>query len=143
MNVAKHGVGDRVKLYESDLFMELPATRYDLILANPPYVPVASLQELPAEYRAEPELGLASGNDGLDACLGILASAANYLAPRGILVCEVGESETRLQYVLPSVPFTWLEFVNGGSGVFVLSRQELLAAAGAVATVIEERKNVL
>jgi ribosomal protein L3 glutamine methyltransferase len=143
INVAKHGVGDRVTLYQSDLFMGLPATLYDLILANPPYVPVAAVQDLPAEYRAEPELGLASGKDGLDASLLILASAARYLAPQGILVCEVGESETRLQYVLPSVPFTWLQFVNGGSGVFMLSRQELLESADAVAHVIEERENVL
>jgi ribosomal protein L3 glutamine methyltransferase len=142
-NVAKHGVGDRVTLYQSDLFMGLPDTQYDLVLANPPYVPRAVVQELPAEYRAEPELGLASGEDGLDACLRILASATRYLAPQGLLVCEVGESEERLQYVLPSVPFTWLEFANGGSGVFILSRQELLEAAGAAANVIEERENVL
>jgi ribosomal protein L3 glutamine methyltransferase len=142
-NVAKHDVGDRVTLYESDLFTGLPGAQYDLILANPPYVPVAAVQDLPAEYRAEPELGLASGKDGLDACLRILASATRYLAPQGMLVCEVGESETRLQYVLPSVPFTWLEFVIGGSGVFMLSRQELLESADAVANVIEERENVL
>jgi ribosomal protein L3 glutamine methyltransferase len=142
-NVAKHGVGDRVTLYESDLFRGLPDTQYDLILANPPYVPRATVQNLPAEYRAEPELGLASGVDGLDACLQILVSATRYLAPQGMLVCEVGESEARLQCVLPFVPFTWLEFENGGSGVFMLSRQELLEAAGAAANVIEERENVL
>jgi len=101
------------------------------------------LRDLPAEYRAEPELGLASGADGLDACLEILAQATNYLAPRGILVGEVGESETRLQNVLPSVPFIWLQFDNGGSGVFVLSRKQLLQSAGAIETAVEERKNVI
>ena len=142
-NVARHGVGNRVTLYESDLFTGLPGKQYDLILANPPYVPQASVPKLPAEYRAEPELGLASGVDGLDACLQILLSATRYLAPQGLLVCEVGESAARLQNVLPFVPFTWLEFENGGSGVFALSRQELLEAAAAIESVIEEHKNVL
>jgi len=141
-NVAKHGVGDRVKLYESDLFAGLPGKPYDLIVTNPPYVPQTSMRDLPAEYRAEPELGLASGADGLETCLEILMHATEYLAPHGILVCEIGESETQLQNVLPSVPFIWLQFSNGGSGVFVLSREELLQSAGAIKTVVEERKNV-
>jgi ribosomal protein L3 glutamine methyltransferase len=142
-NVAKHGVGDRVALFESDLFAGLPAKLYDLIVTNPPYVPQTSLRDLPAEYRAEPELGLASGADGLDACLQILAQARNYLALHGILVGEVGESETQLQNVLPSVPFIWLQFDNGGSGVFVLSREQLLQSAGAIETAVKERKNVI
>jgi ribosomal protein L3 glutamine methyltransferase len=142
-NIAKHAVGDRVTLIESDLFSALPLSQYDLIVANPPYVPLAAIRDLPTEYRAEPELGLVSGEDGLDACLEILASAARYLAPQGMLVCEVGESETRLQNVLPSVPFIWLEFDNGGSGVFVLARQELLHSAVAIEALIEERRNVV
>ena len=142
-NVAKHGVSDRVALFESDLFAGLPAKPYDLIVTNPPYVPQTSLRDLPAEYRAEPELGLASGADGLDACLQILAQATNYLAPHGILVGEVGESATQLQNVLPSVPFIWLQFDNGGSGVFELSREQLLQSAGAIETAVKERKNVL
>jgi len=142
-NVAKHGVGDRVALFESDLFAGLPGKPYDLIVTNPPYVPQTSLRGLPAEYRAEPELGLASGADGLDACLEILAQATNYLAPHGILVGEVGESATQLQNVLPSVPFIWLQFDNGGSGVFVLSREELSQSAAAIEAVVKERKNVI
>jgi ribosomal protein L3 glutamine methyltransferase len=141
-NVARHGVGARVTLYQSDLFAQLPGQLYDLIVTNPPYVSCTSLQGLPAEYHAEPELGLASGVDGLDACLRILEQSPRYLAPHGILVCEVGESEQQLQNVLPSVPFVWLEFGQGGSGVFVLSRQELLQSAVAIKSVIEERKNV-
>lgn len=142
-NVAKHAVAERVRLFESDLFAGLPGSPYDLIVTNPPYVPSASVRNLPAEYRAEPELGLVSGTDGLSACLQILAQSANYLAPGGILVCEVGESATRLQNVLPSVPFTWLEFDCGGSGVFLLPRQELLHCADTIQAVIKERKNVI
>lgn len=141
-NVRRHGVGDRVQLIPSDLFQSIPACRYDLIVANPPYVPQLSLGSLPSEYRCEPALALASGPDGLDAVLGILEEAPHYLAPGGILVCEVGESEDRLHSVLPTVPFLWLEFERGGSGVFVLTYDQLQAAQRAVSVVVRERKDV-
>lgn len=141
-NAARHGVEDRVCLRHSDLFQALPACRYDLIVANPPYVPLGALSGLPREYRAEPGLGLASGPDGLDAVLQILARAPEYLAEDGILVCEVGESEERLAAALPSLSFLWLEFERGGSGVFLLDRGQLEAARPAVDRLIGERKHV-
>jgi ribosomal protein L3 glutamine methyltransferase len=141
-NVARHGVAARVQLALSDLFSALAGRRYDLIVTNPPYVPVAALPELPAEYRAEPELGLLSGSDGLDACLQIMVQSPAYLKEQGTLICEVGESERRLAEALPTVPFWWLEFGSGGSGVFVLSRQQLMDSSAAVAKVIEDRKDV-
>ncbi len=127
-NVSRHGVEDRVSLIETDLFHSLPACRYDLIVANPPYVPVESISKLPAEYQAEPVLGLVSGSEGLSATLSILAHAADFLSENGVLVCEVGESEKRLAAKLPQVTFLWLEFSCGGSGVFVLTREELAHA---------------
>jgi len=141
-NARRHGVADRVRLIESDLFQSIPACRYDLIVANPPYVPLQSLDALPREYRCEPSLGLVSGADGLRAALGILEEAPHYLAPGGILVCEVGESEGRLDATLPTVPFLWLEFERGGSGVFVLTDNQLQAAQPAVKAVIREKKDV-
>lgn len=146
-NVERHGLGDRVRLLQSDLFQAVPfhsgwAARYDLIVANPPYVPLDALADLPGEYRAEPSLGLVSGVDGLDAALRILAQAPDYLAEGGILVCEVGESEERLAAALPSVPFLWLEFAHGGSGVFLLGRAELEEAQSALNALIGKRKHV-
>ena len=141
-NVARHGVGERVNLIESDLFHSLPACRYDLIVANPPYVPVESIDALPGEYRAEPVLGLVSGSDGLNATLTILVDAARFLSENGVLVCEVGESEERLLALLPELPFLWLDFSRGGSGVFILARVELEHAHPLLAAVLEERKNV-
>jgi ribosomal protein L3 glutamine methyltransferase len=135
-------VSERLRLIRSDLFEALPPRPYDLILANPPYVPAAEVGRLPGEYRAEPGLGLASGVDGLDATLEILARAADYLADEGVLICEVGESEQRLADRLPELPFLWLEFERGGSGVFLLERAQLEAARPAVNEVIGERKNV-
>jgi len=127
-NIRRHGVESRVSLLESNLFRSIPANRYDLIVSNPPYVPAARVQSLPPEYNAEPALGLASGLDGLDAALEILAHAADFLADDGILVVEVGESEQRLAEALPRVPFLWLEFESGGGGVFLLDRPQLLCA---------------
>lgn len=151
-NVERHGLADRVRLLQSDLFQAVPfqsdpfqsgwPPRYDLILANPPYVPLGALADLPGEYRAEPSLGLVSGVDGLDALLQILAQAPGYLAEDGILVCEVGESEGRLAAALPSVPFLWLEFAHGGSGVFLLGREDVVAAQSALNALIGKRKHV-
>ena len=141
-NVRRHGLESRVTLIESDLFQSLAPCRYDLIVTNPPYVPGGSIAELPEEYRAEPALGLFSGEDGLNATLIILQRAAEYLASTGVLICEVGESEETLQNLLPGVPFTWLEFAAGGSGVFVLTRDELIQAAPVVDEILEKRKHV-
>jgi len=141
-NVARHKLESRVKLIQSDLFEDLPAGPYDLIVSNPPYVSAESMQELPAEYRAEPRLGLESGLDGLDACLQIMVQSADFLTDTGILVCEVGESEESLQAALPGVPFIWLEFSSGGSGVFLLGREELHQATATVRKLIKERSDV-
>ena len=141
-NVQRHGLENRVHCYESDLFSGLPETHYDLIVTNPPYVPEDELKSLPREYRQEPGIGLVSGVDGLDAPLQILLDAPRFLCEYGVLVCEVGESEQRLANLLPRVPFTWLQFDHGGSGVFVLTREELLAAAPAVKEAMDVRKHV-
>lgn len=128
-NARRHAVEQRLELVRSDVFDSLHPAKYDLIVSNPPYVPAASIEALPEEYRAEPELGLLTGMEGLEIPLRILAGAAARLNPGGALVCEVGESQQRLQQALPTVPFVWLEFESGGEGVFVLDHAELQAAA--------------
>jgi len=100
------------------------------------------MASLPAEYRAEPELGLVSGEDGLDIPLRILADAPNYLDAGGVLVCEVGESAQRLEELLPRLPFTWLEFERGGEGVFTMNRDELMAASNDVNSILRSRADV-
>ena len=142
-NVERHDLEKRVTLLVSDLFKAVPAVKYDLIVSNPPYVPAHSMAELPQEYRAEPGLGLASGEDGLDAVLSILLDAPRFLGEDGVLVCEVGESEDRLAEALPFVPFIWLEFTHGGSGVFVLTKEPLEEAGDELAELIRKRSNVV
>jgi ribosomal protein L3 glutamine methyltransferase len=125
INVAKYGLDSRVRLVRSDVYAGLQDERYDLILANPPYVGNDELQGLPEEYTREPRLGLHGGDDGLDIVRRILSGALEHLSHAGLLVVEVGNSEETLAQAFPSVPFTWLEFANGGGGVFLLSAADV------------------
>ncbi|TCQ89539.1 MULTISPECIES: 50S ribosomal protein L3 N(5)-glutamine methyltransferase [Rahnella] len=128
-NIDTHGIENWVTPIRSDLFRELPALQYDLIVTNPPYVDEEDMSDLPQEYRHEPVLGLASGSDGLKLTRRILACAPDYLTDNGVLVCEVGNSMVHLMDQYPDIPFTWLEFENGGDGVFMLTRQQLIDCA--------------
>lgn len=124
-NVARHDAGDQVRLVEGDLFDGLAPRRYDIIVSNPPYVNSAEWQQLPAEYHAEPRIGLESGADGLDCVRRILREAEAHLKPGGILVVEVGSSAEALERAYPKVPFCWLDFERGGDGVFLLTVEQL------------------
>lgn len=123
-NIALHNLRHRVRAIQSDVYAALTGP-YDLIVSNPPYVDAEDMASMPSEYHAEPVLGLAAGDDGLDICRRILREATRYLNPEGCLIVEVGNSWQALEQAFPRVPFTWIEFAYGGEGVFVLSGQEL------------------
>ncbi len=123
-NITLHGVADRVRVLESDLFAAAQGP-YDLIVSNPPYVSAEEVSALPAEYRHEPASALLSEDDGLAIPLSILQQAAEYLGKDGVLILEVGLSAERLQSRLPEIPFLWLEFEEGGEGVLAISASQL------------------
>ena len=126
INIERHGLAERVFPISSDLFNDIPQDKYDLILTNPPYVDEEDLDDMPQEFHFEPEMSLGSGADGLDITKRILAQAADYLTDNGVLVCEVGNSMVHLIEQFPTVPFNWIEFKNGGLGVFSLTRAQLV-----------------
>jgi ribosomal protein L3 glutamine methyltransferase len=125
INIERHRLDGRVQAIESDFFTALSGRRYDLIVSNPPYVDEQDMQARSSEFRHEPELGLAAGADGLAAVNVILQQAAEHLEDGGILVCEVGNSAAALENRYPGVAFVWLEFEHGGSGVFILQKEDL------------------
>ncbi|QLB44341.1 50S ribosomal protein L3 N(5)-glutamine methyltransferase [Mannheimia pernigra] len=126
INIERHQVSHRVFPISSDLFNNMPQDKYDLIVTNPPYVDEEDLGDMPQEFHHEPELALGSGKDGLDLTKRMLAAAADYLNDNGVFVCEVGNSMVHLIEQFPTVPFNWLEFENGGLGVFSLTKEELV-----------------
>ena len=128
-NVTDYGLESRVHLIESDAFTAIDSQRYDLIISNPPYVNAESMAELPDEYRREPELALASGEDGLDFTRIILSKAADHLNPGGVLVVEIGHNRDALEDAFPETPFVWLDTAAGDDFVFLLRREDLPRAA--------------
>lgn len=128
INIEGYGLENVVTPIKSDLFNDLPkGDKYDLIVANPPYVDSYDLATMPTEFDKEPDLALGSGDDGLDCAKRILADAVNYLNEDGILIMEVGNSEEHLVDLFPTVPFHFVDLKRGGTGVFILSVEQLRA----------------
>jgi ribosomal protein L3 glutamine methyltransferase len=129
INIENHGLSAQVIPIQSDVFSGIEGQCYDLIVTNPPYVDQEDVDALPQEFLHEPEMGLGSGEDGLDIVREILAQAARYLNDNGVLICEVGNSQIHVEQVYSRVPFTWLTFENGGHGVFMLTKAQLIEYA--------------
>ncbi|MBN7768939.1 50S ribosomal protein L3 N(5)-glutamine methyltransferase [Marinobacter daepoensis] len=123
-NIELHGLEGRVRTIQSDVFDGIDG-RYDVILSNPPYVDAEDLADMPAEYHHEPALGLAAGDDGLDIAHRIVAQAAEHLTEQGLLIVEVGNSWGAMDEAYPDLPLTWLEFEQGGDGVFLITAPDL------------------
>lgn len=125
-NIALHALQDRVRVHRSDLFEQMPAGCWDLVVSNPPYVDQVDMRSLPPEYRYEPALGLEGGEDGLDLVARLLEALPARLCPEGLFICEVGGSAPALLRRFPQLPFVWPDLPEGGEGVFLLSRDSLV-----------------
>lgn len=125
INLQRFEMADQLTLIESDCFANVPKIKFDIIVSNPPYVGHEEMQTLPDEYRHEPVLALETSQNGLAIVKQILNNARQYLSDDGILVVEVGNSEDALCEAYPTVPFTWLDFEEGGRGVFLLTKQQV------------------
>lgn len=125
LNLAEHGMEDRIRLMKGDLFKPLKSARYDLIITNPPYVAAAEVAAFPPEYANEPQMAHLGGADGLDLVRRILAEAPAHLTPQGGLICEIGTGRHILEHEHPTLPFTWLDTEQSEGEVFWLSRQDL------------------
>lgn len=125
LNLAEHGLEERIRLMQGDLFMPVKSARYDLIITNPPYVAAAEVAAFPPEYASEPQMAHLGGADGLDLVRRILAEAPAHLTLHGGLICEIGTGRHILEDEYPALPFTWLDTEQSEGEVFWLSRQDL------------------
>ncbi len=126
INVAGHGVADRVALIEGDLLVPVAGRRYDLIIANPPYVAAAEVAAFPPEHAAEPAMAHLGGNDGLDLARRVLAEASAALQPGGSLVMEIGTGREILEAEMPRVPIVWLETEESEGEVLLVGVEDLV-----------------
>jgi ribosomal protein L3 glutamine methyltransferase len=126
INVDKHGLRDRIQLQLSDGLAALPGP-WDLILCNPPYVNAASMAALPAEYRAEPELALAGGNDGMDFVRQLFAAAPACMSEDAVIILEIGNERAYFEAAFPQLPVFWLDTSAGEDQVLLVTRQALAA----------------
>ena len=125
INVDKHDLAERITLVESDGLSAFKSP-YDLILCNPPYVNAATMAALPAEFKAEPALALASGSDGMDFIRQLLLTAAAHMSENAVLVLEIGNERENFERAFTSLEPLWFETSGGPDQVLLLTRQQLL-----------------
>ena len=128
-NVDRHSLSSQVELLDGDLWDALPEPNeenlFDLIICNPPYVNAASMNALPPEYHAEPELALAGGGDGMDLIRRIIAAAPDYLSERGAILLEIGNEYENFKKAFPQIPAIWMEVSAGDEQVLLIQAEDL------------------
>ena len=135
INLERHDLNNHIRLYESDLFDDIPKQAFDVITCNPPYVDAEDMSALGDEFRHEPQLGLAAGDDGLQLVERILAQAGDYLSDHGVIFVEVGNSQAAMEDKFSFLPMTWVDFEFGGSGVCCIQAQDLKQQQAAITAI--------
>ncbi|MDO9023276.1 50S ribosomal protein L3 N(5)-glutamine methyltransferase [Zwartia sp.] len=127
INVEKHGLKDRLNLHHGSLYDPLPlSAQYDLIISNPPYVNSASMRSLPPEYRHEPSLALAGGDDGMDLVRIIIEQAPSHLRDQGLLLIEIGHERPYFEAAFPELEPIWLDTAEASDQILLLSKEQLI-----------------
>ncbi|MGL4488469.1 MAG: 50S ribosomal protein L3 N(5)-glutamine methyltransferase [Rhizobiaceae bacterium] len=127
INVEKHGLASQISLHQGNLFAPVAKRRYDLIIANPPYVATEEVESFAAEHAAEPRMAHESGEDGFDLVRQILAKAKEHLTETGLLICEFGTGREMLESEFPDLPFLFLDTEESEGEVFAISAVDLAA----------------
>jgi ribosomal protein L3 glutamine methyltransferase len=126
INVEKHGMQDRLNLHHGSLYDPLPVSaQYDLIISNPPYVNSASMLKLPPEYRHEPSLALAGGDDGMDLVRTIIEQAPTHLRDNGLLLIEIGHERPYFEAAFPDLEPIWLDTAEATDQILLLTKEQL------------------
>lgn len=125
LNIENFGLGERIATYRSDLFDGLPPRQYDVIVCNPPYVNDRSMEALPAEYKHEPTMALAGGEDGMDLIRRIVQEAPNFMARDGVLILEIGHEYENFVAAFPDLDPVWLSTENTENQILLLNRKQL------------------
>jgi ribosomal protein L3 glutamine methyltransferase len=127
INVERHGMMDRLNLHHGSLYDSLPVSaQYDLIISNPPYVNAVSMQKLPPEYRHEPSLALAGGDDGMDLVRTIIEQAPAHLRDNGLLLIEIGHERPYFEAAFPDIEPVWLDTAEATDQILLLTKEQLL-----------------
>jgi len=126
-NIRDYQLEGRVNPIQSDLYEHVPFKKYDLIVTNPPYVNSQSMARLPQEYQREPQIALDGGADGMDLVRKIVAGAADYLTPDGILMVEIGNEREYAEAAFGHLGLTWVTTSAGDDMVFLLRAEQLVA----------------
>ena len=124
-NVQRHELSERITLHAGDGLAAVQSKRYDLILCNPPYVNADAMAALPAEYRAEPELALAGGADGMDFIRTLLDQATSYMTEHAVLVLEIGHEAAHFEATFPKLEFAYLPTHDTDNQVVLITREAL------------------
>jgi ribosomal protein L3 glutamine methyltransferase len=126
INVAQHGLKERLNLHHGSLYDPLPVSaQYDLIISNPPYVNAASMQTLPPEFRHEPSLALAGGDDGMDVVRTIIEQAPAHLRDDGLLLIEIGHERSFFELAFPELEPIWLDTAEASDQILLLTKEQL------------------
>jgi ribosomal protein L3 glutamine methyltransferase len=125
MNTERHDMTDRITLHQGDGLAAVHGQRHDVILCNPPYVNSESMATLPAEYRAEPELALAGGADGMDFIRALLKQAASHMTDHAVLVLEIGHEMAHFEAAFPHLEFAYLPTHDTDDQVVLITREAL------------------